>query len=107
MNLLFPAFVIAVIVVVGLSLAPAPIPPAPPTPPTAGELTPETCAAGGGSWTECGSPCAGTDSEVCIQVCEQQCQCGGFAGWTCPECSQCRLTGKIADELGKCIPAQK
>lgn len=67
------------------------------------ELTQEQCKAAGGNWNECGSPCAGTDAEMCIQVCSPQCECGGIAGFSCPESYKCRLTGKIADEMGVCV----
>ncbi len=68
------------------------------------ELTPEICRQAGGNWNECGSPCAGTDAEFCIQVCQAQCECGGIAGFTCPVGYDCRLSGKTADEIGVCIP---
>ena len=66
-------------------------------------MTQEQCSKAKGYWNECGSPCAGTDAEMCIQVCAQQCQCGGIAGFGCPEGYKCRLTGKIADEMGVCV----
>ena len=65
-------------------------------------ITPAECNAARGHWNECGSPCAGTDAEMCIQVCQAQCECGGIAGFSCPEGYKCRLTGKIADEMGVC-----
>ncbi len=67
------------------------------------ELTQQSCDAAGGKWNDCGSPCAGTGADVCIQVCEAQCQCGGIAGFKCPPGFSCRLSGKIADEMGKCV----
>lgn len=66
-------------------------------------ITKLQCQKAGGNWNECGSPCAGTDAEFCIQVCSQQCECSGIAGFNCPAGYKCRLTGKIADELGVCI----
>lgn len=66
-------------------------------------ITQEQCSEANGYWNECGSPCAGTDAEMCIQVCSQQCECGGIAGFGCPEGYKCRLTGKIADEMGVCV----
>ena len=66
-------------------------------------ISQEQCKNAGGNWNECGSPCAGTNAEVCIQVCEAQCQCGGIAGFKCPEGYKCRLSGRIADEMGVCI----
>lgn len=67
------------------------------------QMTPELCKQAGGNWNECGSPCAGTGSEFCIQVCQAQCECGGIAGFNCPVGYTCRLSGKIADEIGVCI----
>ena len=69
-------------------------------------ISQEQCKQAGGSWNECGSPCAGTNAEVCIQMCETQCQCGGIAGFKCPEGYKCRLSGRIADEIGVCIKDQ-
>lgn len=65
-------------------------------------ITKLQCINAGGSWNDCGSPCAGTDAEFCIQVCQAQCECGGISG-NCPAGYKCRLTGKIADEIGVCI----
>jgi len=66
-------------------------------------ITKQQCQQANGYWNECGSPCAGTDAEFCIQVCRLQCECSGIAGFGCPEGFKCRLTGKIADEMGVCI----
>jgi len=66
-------------------------------------ITKQQCIEANGNWNECGSPCAGTDAEVCIQMCQVQCECGGIAGFNCPEGYKCRLTGKIADEMGVCV----
>lgn len=68
-----------------------------------GGITKAKCTEAKGNWNECGSPCAGTGTEFCIQVCSQQCECGGIAGFKCPVGYKCRLTGKIADELGVCV----
>ena len=70
-------------------------------------MTPELCNAAYGHWNECGSPCAGTDAEICVAMCAQQCECGGIAGFGCPEGYNCRLTGKIADEMGVCVSLNK
>ena len=69
-----------------------------------GGITEQQCTEAGGYWNECGSPCAGTDAEICIQMCQVQCECGGIAGFNCPEGYKCRLSGKIMDELGICVP---
>jgi len=63
-------------------------------------ISKQQCQEADGFWDECGSPCAGTDADFCIQVCQVQCGCGGIAGYSCPEGFKCRLTGKIADEGG-------
>ena len=69
------------------------------------EITQEICTEYGGSWNECGSPCQGTEAQVCVAMCAQQCECGGIAGFGCPPGWNCRLTGEIADELGVCVKA--
>ena len=66
-------------------------------------ITKLQCTQAKGSWNDCGSPCAGTDAEICIQVCSAQCECSGIAGFKCPNGYKCRLTGKIADEIGVCV----
>ena len=68
-------------------------------------ITPEQCEEAGGKWNECGSACAGTGAEMCIQVCKSQSDCGGIAGFRCPEGLKCRLSRKIADEIGVCVRA--
>lgn len=68
------------------------------------KMTPALCEANGGSWNECGSPCAGTNADMCIQMCAAQCECGGIAGFGCPEGYSCRLSGAVADEIGACVP---
>ncbi len=67
------------------------------------ELTKALCDKAGGRWNESGSPCTGTDAEFCIQVCQAQCECGGIAGFKCPQGYKCKLSGKIADEIGVCV----
>jgi len=72
--------------------------------PTSLELiSQKSCSESGGHWNECGSPCAGTGSDFCIESCEEMCECGGIAGFNCPNGYTCLLSGKIADEMGKCI----
>jgi len=66
-------------------------------------ITKQQCTDANGYWNECGSPCTGTDADFCVQVCQVQCECSGIAGFGCPEGFKCRLTGKIADEIGVCI----
>ena len=66
-------------------------------------VTKQQCQDAGGHWNTCGSPCAGTDADFCIEICQVQCECSGIAGFSCPEGFKCRLSGKIADEIGVCI----
>ena len=66
-------------------------------------ITKQECKDANGFWNECGSPCAGTGADFCIQMCQVQCECGGIAGFNCPEGYKCRLSGKIADEIGVCV----
>ena len=66
-------------------------------------ITKLQCTQAKGHWNDCGSPCAGTGTDICIQVCSAQCECGGIAGFNCPSDYKCRLRGKIADEMGVCI----
>lgn len=65
----------------------------------------QQCEQAGGKWNECGSPCAGTGADFCIEMCQVQCECG-IAGFSCPEGFKCRLSGKIADEIGVCMRNQ-
>jgi hypothetical protein len=69
------------------------------------EMTQQLCEAARGHWNECSSPCLGLKKDVCAQVCVAQCECGGIAGFGCPEGYSCRLAGGIADELGACVKA--
>lgn len=39
------------------------------------QLEEPACTAAGGEWNSCGSPCRGSDSPLCIQVCVGQCMC--------------------------------
>ncbi|MAH33422.1 hypothetical protein CL615_03440 [archaeon] len=66
-------------------------------------ITKKQCDDAYGHWNECGSPCAGTGADICIQVCREQCECGGIAGFGCPSGYNCKLSGKIADEMGVCV----
>ncbi|MBI2651488.1 hypothetical protein HYX01_03385 [Candidatus Woesearchaeota archaeon] len=65
-------------------------------------ITQQQCLESGGKWNECGSPCAGTNADVCIQVCRAQCECNNKE-FTCPKGFKCRLSGKSANEIGVCI----
>ena len=67
------------------------------------EMNKELCEKSRGHWNECSSPCLGTGDDVCIAMCVAQCECGGIAGFGCPDGYSCRLNGKIADEMGACV----
>jgi|TARA_B100000315_G_scaffold234175_1_gene247965 hypothetical protein len=66
-------------------------------------ITKQQCIEANGHWNECGSPCAGTGADFCIEMCQVQCECSGIAGFNCPKGYKCRLSGKIADEMGVCV----
>ena len=66
-------------------------------------ISKKQCQQTGGNWNECGSPCAGTDADFCIELCQVQCECGGITGFACPKDFKCRLSGKIVDEIGVCV----
>ncbi len=66
-------------------------------------ITKQQCTEADGHWNECGSPCAGTGADFCIEMCQVQCECSGIAGFGCPKGFKCRLSGKIADEMGVCV----
>ena len=70
-------------------------------------MTQGLCESANGYWNECGSACAGTGADFCIQMCVTQCECGGIAGFGCPAGYECGLSGKIADEMGVCIDGKK
>ena len=71
------------------------------------EMTPELCESAGGNWNECSNKCQidnqGKEGIACTMQCEALCECGGMAGYTCPEGYNCRLPEGIADALGYCI----
>ena len=69
-------------------------------------ITKQQCTDAGGHWNTCGSPCAGTGADFCIEMCQVQCECGGIAGFGCPKGFKCRLSGKIMDEMGVCVEGQ-
>jgi len=68
-------------------------------------LTKATCEATKGHWVDCGSPCHGQHAEVCIEMCEPQCLCGGIAGWQCPAntiCTDWEPGQQVPDAIGVC-----
>jgi hypothetical protein len=70
----------------------------------------QLCQEAGGHWNECSNRCRldnqGNPDAVCIQVCEPLCECGGIAGFSCPEGYSCKMPSGIADALGYCIPEE-
>jgi hypothetical protein len=85
-------------------------PPPPESPmevPNGQGITASQCEAAGGLWNECGSACRGApEGTPCIAVCVAYCECGGFAGFSCPENYECTdyLPEYAADALGVCSP---
>jgi hypothetical protein len=73
-------------------------------------LTEESCRAARGHWNECGSRCQldnqGKPAVACPAMCEALCECGGIAGFGCPEGYSCKLPSGIADALGYCVPGE-
>lgn len=69
-------------------------------------LNNETCTAARGHWNECGSKCAidnqGKTGIVCAQVCDAICECGGIAGFGCPNGFSCNIPQGIVDAMGYC-----
>jgi hypothetical protein len=68
-------------------------------------LTEEVCRTAGGNWDSCGSACRGApEGTVCIKVCVPYCECGGIAGFGCPEGFACGdyLPEGAADAMGVC-----
>ena len=70
------------------------------------KMTKEICDSAGGHWNECSSRC-GIDNQgkkgiYCTAVCEELCECGGIAGFSCPEGYACRMPEGTADALGYC-----
>ena len=66
-----------------------------------------TCEAANGHWNECGSACRGAAPDtLCTMQCVQYCECGGFAGFGCPEDYYCTdyLPEGAADAMGICKP---
>jgi hypothetical protein len=77
------------------------------TPPGVEPLTKELCEAARGLWNECGSACRGApEGTACIMMCVQYCECGGIAGFGCPDGYGCTdyLPKGAADAMGICKP---
>lgn len=75
-------------------------------------LTKELCEGARGHWNECGSACRGApEGTPCIMMCVQYCQCGGIAGFGCPEGYECsdylpkyENGDPVPDAMGICKP---
>ena len=83
------------------------MPPANSTLPTqpADGMTKELCESARGFWNECASACRGApEGTACTLQCVQQCECGGFAGFDCPQGYACTdyLPKGAADAMGVC-----
>ncbi|MDD1676004.1 MAG: hypothetical protein LUQ17_04875, partial [Methanomicrobiales archaeon] len=76
--------------------------------PTFVENISRPCVEAGGNWNECSNRCQldnqGNPNAICTLMCEQLCECGGVAGFRCPEGSVCRMPSGIPDALGYCVP---
>ncbi len=71
-------------------------------------MTKELCQSARGSWNECASACRdATLDQPCTLQCVQECECGGIAGFGCPEGYACTdyLPKGAADAMGVCKPS--
>ena len=54
------------------------------------QLAKETCEKAGGHWNDCSPACRDLKpDQSCAKECTQECECAGFAGWSCPEGFKC------------------
>jgi len=68
-------------------------------------ISEEVCRAARGNWNSCGSACRGApEGTACIKMCVTYCECGGIAGFGCPEGTTCSdyLPEGAADAMGVC-----
>ncbi len=69
-------------------------------------ITRETCEAAKGNWNECSPTCRNMQpDQSCAQVCAQECECGGIAGFGCPEgyaCTDYFPNRETPDAMGVC-----
>jgi hypothetical protein len=77
---------------------------------TTPEMTKELCESARGNWNECGSACRGApEGTACTMQCVPMCECGGFAGFGCPdgfECADYLPDEQTPDAMGICKPVQ-
>lgn len=66
------------------------------------------CDSARGNWNECSNKCRldnqGKPNAICTLQCESLCECGGIAGFGCPNGYDCIMPERIADALGYCMP---
>ena len=62
---------------------------------------PTSCSNAGGNYNDCSSPCLGTDSEICITVCQEACECLQTNDYSCPDDYNCRYIE--GQEKGACV----
>ncbi len=68
-------------------------------------ITREQCESARGHFNECGSACrTATEETACTLQCVQYCECGGIAGFGCPEGYTCTdyMPPGAADAMGVC-----
>ncbi|MEK6890729.1 MAG: hypothetical protein AABX03_01180 [Nanoarchaeota archaeon] len=72
-------------------------------------LTQSICQSGGGHWNSCGNKCSllypqGNPNYACTKECQSLCECGGIAGFACPNGYTCIMPSQtnISDALGYC-----
>lgn len=72
------------------------------------QMTKEFCESAGGYFNECASACRGSpEGTPCTMQCVQQCECGGIAGFSCPQGYICTdyLPKGAVDAMGVCTPS--
>lgn len=73
------------------------------------DMTENLCASARGHWNECSNRCQldnqGRGGVACPAVCEALCECGGIAGFSCPEGYECKLPDNpdLRDAMGYCV----
>jgi len=70
------------------------------------QITKEVCEKAKGNWNECSSTCRNLQpDQSCASVCAQECECGGFAGFNCPDgyvCTDYFPNKETPDAMGVC-----
>lgn len=73
-------------------------------------LTKAMCDSARGHWNDCGSACRGAPpGTACEMICIAYCECGGIAGFGCPDGYQCsdylpkdKNGNPVPDAMGIC-----